>query len=63
MLEVEEKDVVLGLRSPKNRSLLGVNEDFEGELFCWQKRLDTTLGEFLDDGLYFVVLPIDKIIH
>ena len=31
MLEVEEKDVVLGMRSPKNRSLLGVNEDFEGE--------------------------------
>ena len=30
-LEVEEKDVVLGMRSPKNRSLLGVNEDFEGE--------------------------------
>ena len=31
LLEVEEKDVVLGQRSPKNRSLLGVNEDFEGE--------------------------------
>ena len=61
--EVEEKDVVLGLRSPKKRSLLSVNEHFEGELFCWQKTLDTTLGEFLDDGLYFVVLPIDKIIH
>ena len=29
--EVEEKDVVLGLRSPKKRSLLGVNEHFEGE--------------------------------
>ncbi len=29
--EVEEKDVVLGMRSPKNRSLLSVNEDFEGE--------------------------------
>ena len=24
--------IVLGLRSPKNRSLLSVNEDFEGEL-------------------------------
>ena len=63
LLEVEEKDVVLGLRSPKKRSLLGVNEHFEGKLFCWQKTLDTTLGEFLDDGLYFVVLPIDMIIH
>jgi len=30
-MKVEEKDVVLGLRSPKNRSLLSVNEDFEGE--------------------------------
>ena len=30
--EVEEKDVVLGLRSPKKRSLLSVNEHFEGEL-------------------------------
>ena len=29
--EVEEKDLVLGMQSPKNRSLLGVNEDFEGE--------------------------------
>ena len=31
LLEVEEKDVVLGLRSPKKRSLLSVNEHFEGE--------------------------------
>jgi hypothetical protein len=62
-VEVEEKDVVLGMRSPKKRSLLDVNEHFEGKLFCWQKTLDTTLGEFLNDGLYFVVLPIDKIIH
>jgi len=50
------------MRSLKNRSLLGVNEDFEGKLLCWPKRLDTTLGEFLDDGLYFWVRPIDKII-
>jgi len=31
VIEVEEKDVVLGMRSPKKRSLLGVNEHFEGE--------------------------------
>jgi len=29
--EVEEKDVVLGMQSPKKRSLLDVNEHFEGE--------------------------------
>ena len=51
------------MRSPKKRSLLSVNEDFEGEHICCQKGLDTTLGEFRGDGLYLGVLPIDEIIR
>ena len=50
------------MRSPKKRSLLDVNEHFEGEHICWDKALDTTLDKFRGDGLYFDVLPIAKII-
>ena len=30
---------------------------------CCEKALDTTLGEFRGDGLYYGVLPIDEIIR
>ena len=48
------------MRSLKNRSLLSVNEDFEGEPLCCQKGLDTTLGEFLGDGLYLAYCPLTR---
>ena len=51
------------MRNPKKRSLLSVNEHFEGKPLCCQKGLDTTLGEFLGDGLYLGVLPIAEIIR